>query len=274
MTWNKEKMDSAFGPTPASFGQAMQRALSQCTVQKKKTARHAPMKAVLIAAALVLACGAALAAVNSYGIDWWFTARWGYMQQLHPEIYKQALNHLQTDIPQECVPQIEGLRVNIAEAACLASEGLTYVVIEVENLRPEYELHSSWNMDVDGALGEEHDVHWLWTEKGCGVPEEVMDDPEKTLLLYEGTDLYLAGEDDDLRQHGGELGFASASDVVRSQDGKTVMALECNQELLQYADENGLLHLKLPFSTCTFANDEYGPVVDEGVVEFTIDTHR
>lgn len=271
MTWNKEKMDSAFGPTPASFGQAMQRALSQCTAQQKKTARRAPMKVALIAAVLVLVCGAALAAVNSYGVDWWFTSRWGYIRRLYPDIYKQALNHLQTDIPQECVPQMDGLRVNIAEAAYVPSEGLTYIAIEVENLRPEYELHSEWNMDVDGGLGEEHDVHWLWTEKGFGVPEEVMDDPAKKLLLYDENRLYIAGVDHDSMAHGAPE-FSSASDVVRSSDGKTMILLECDEELLQYADENGLVHLKLPFSTCTFANDEYGPVVDEGVVEFTLNT--
>ncbi len=273
MTWNRERMDRAFGTTPASFGQAMQEALAKCEPRPKKSARRAPAKMIVIAAALALLCGAALAAVNNYGMDWWFTGRWSYIRRLYPALYREVMNCLQTDIPQESSLETDGLRVIVAEAAYLAESGKTYVEIEVENLRPEYEMHPAFNMDVDGALGEEHDLHWLWTKKGFGVPEKVMDDPGKTLLLYEGETLYVPGVDDG-KEEGDMLAYSGGCDVVRGEDGRVLILLECWEDIARYADAEGWLHLRLPFSTRTFADDEYGEVIDKGEITFRIDMRR
>ena len=274
MSADLNKLDREFGETPQGFHDAMQWTLAQCveTPPRRRMLRVSLRGAILVCLLLLLS-GAALAVVLPRGgMDWWLGGRWGFVQHYEPEVYQKALENRQMEIDQYVVAG-SLVEVCVQEAAWL--EDRVYIAISAQCTDDRYEMHPDANMDVDGGLGDEHMAHYLWTEKGFDVPEKVMDDPTKQLLLFSDPKLRVG------RMDGMEL--LGAWDVVRGEDGTIYLMQEFTldgegaawKEAIEnavtiYTDADGYLPLYMPFYTRAFANDAYGDYVDVGVLAFKV----
>lgn len=269
-----KELDRAFGETPAGFHARMEWTLAACVEKAgpgKK--RFFSLRVLVITAVLMLLCGAAMATVAARGgMDWWLGGRWGFVKEHEPEVYESALRNTQTGIPQYVTPS--NLEVRALEAVWL--EDRIYIATQFRCKNARYELHPDDNMDADGALGDERTVHFLWTEKGFDVPEKVMDDPSKQLLLLIEQHLRVG------RADGPQL--FGTWDIVRLEDGAIQMMQEFRLDgsmgqafsdtitaaVEVFCGADGYLPLYLPFYTRTFADDAYGDYVDAGVLAFKV----
>ena len=85
MNLNQSNIDRALGDTPASFLACMQSTLNHC-VETRRAPRRLTARTLILAAALVLFCGAAVAMVSAPGLDWWMNNRWLYLQVFNPDL--------------------------------------------------------------------------------------------------------------------------------------------------------------------------------------------
>ena len=115
-------------------------------------------------------------------------------------------------------------------------------------------------------------MHWLWTDKGFGLPEDVMDNPDKKLLVYYGTEVHIGTPQ-------GEV-LMGASDAMKVEGNSVLIGLTFERAayetgpvkaaILRCTDAKGYLTLCYPFETRLFANNEFGGVVDHGCVTFKV----
>ena len=109
------------------------------------------------------------------------------------------------------------------------AEGVATLSLAVQPLSPGDELHSLWSLDEDGCWddvpdAEDPDIrteHWLWTEKGHGPPQDMMDDPAKRLLLLDDGDshVYIGTDGDTILP-------PNYADQFRSETGAVISVLE------------------------------------------------
>lgn len=172
-----------FGEAPQGFTLRMERTLSGLP-EKRRPRRSG--RAILLAACLtLLLSGAALAAVQSGGLKWF------YEKVFHaPPMLKDAMEDIQDGLPQRAEHPLLDLWVE--SAVWLPKDyDLNYpedVTLEILTLAfpkdpGRYELHPMDKLDPDG-LRDEREEDYLETEKGFGPVEEMMADPRKELLLY------------------------------------------------------------------------------------------
>lgn len=278
MNDQKNRIDQAFGNTPEGFSRRMQSTLAQCQ-PVRRAAQRKPMRVLAFAAALVLLCGTAAAVLASHGMLWWMDNRWQYIQQYNPDLYAQIRRSLQQDIQQLDLDGDGMLTVTVQDAAWLQDQA--FIAIQAVCDQGKYEMHPYYNFDVDGGLSDnplaneesDHYLHWLWTEKGFGLPKDVMLDSTKQLLVFYGDQVFVGSPD------GPEL--LGAYDVLRADDGNTVLfALEYDRKsfeskevitaIEQYTDKDGYLTLCYPYEARLFANDTFGPAITQGCVNFKI----
>ena len=274
---NQSNIDRALGDTPASFSACMQSTLNHC-VEARRAPRKPAVRVFALAAALVLFCGAAVAMVSAHGLDWWMNNRWLYIQEFNPDLYAQIKSSLQKEITQTDEQTGDNLTVRVQDAAWLPDQA--FFAIQAECDLSDYEMHPEFNFDVDGGLSDDpnaneednHYMHWLWTDKGFGLPEDVMDDPAKKLLVYYGTDVYIGTPD-------GEC-LMGACDVIKAEGGSVLVALDFDRSQFEtdevraaierYTDAKGYLTLCYPYETRPFADNEFGDVMDQGCITFQV----
>lgn len=228
-------LDQALGSTPPEFSRRIRQTLH--TLEEESPVKKPVSHILLVAIITVLLVGAACALVITYGQDWYYNNRFTAYQENEPEKHQAIVDSLTTDIPQQSnahpwitttvqdvawIPQQEMATLSIASRAVDANQD---------------ELHSTFNMDVDGSYTTEPDpddeesrtVHYLWTEKGFGLPETGMDDSgHRLLLLTDNADIYI-----------GEQGDAvlplRSFDTFRSEDGTVVSVFEFDLSMLDAA---------------------------------------
>ena len=168
--------------------------------------------------------------------------------------------------------------VRVQDAAWLADQAFFAIQAVCDN--PDYEMHPEFNFDVDGGLSDDpnaneegnHYRHWLWTEKGFGLPEDVMDNPDKKLLVYYGTEVHIGTPQ-------GEV-LMGASDAMKVEGNSVLIGLTFERAayetgpvkaaILRCTDAKGYLTLCYPYETRLFANNEFGGIVDHGCVTFKV----
>ncbi len=277
MKLNKNDIDRAIGETPEAFSACLHCTLNRCTQEAPARKKFGARLAVLTFA-LLLACGAAVAVVSAYGMDWWIDNRWAYIQEYNPSLYSQIKTSLQKNITQTDAQKNNNVTVRIQDAAWLSDRAFIAVQAVCDN--SAYEMHPEYNFDVDGGLSDEpnanvegaHYQHWLWTDKGFGLPEDVMTNPDKKLLVYYGTDIHIGKAD-------GET-LIAGYDMIKIEDNTVLFALEYDRStcetdavkaaIIQYTDADGYLTLCYPYETRLFVNGDFGDVVDYGCVTFRI----
>ncbi len=172
-----------FGKTPGDFSAQVEQTLLRLPEIKR---RRASLRGVPVAACLLLMiAGAALAAVGSGGLSWF------YKNVFHtPTLPNNVEQSIQSAIPQKGEHPL--LNLGVASAVWLPREydlnypeEMTLEVLVLAALKDSqsYELHPSDKLDRDG-LREERREDYLETKEGVGPVQDMMDDPGKELLFY------------------------------------------------------------------------------------------
>lgn len=297
-------LSRAFKPTPEAFHQRVERTL--CQLKEEPVKRFTLRTAALAAALVLLLAGVAYAAVQ-LGQEWYFDNRFTAYKEHEPDKHQAIMESLQTDIPQQISGEAAQLvRVTVQDVAWAEKKDMMTLSILAEPvLADDMELHSAWSMDLDGALVGEIDPndeesrlhHWLWTEKGHGLPEDVMLDPEKQLLLIRlDHRMFIGDTESEMPNSSGDDFTTPMGPVMMVQEydlSKLVpegidamyekvsvpegydeaeylqMIEEVKRELkgrgeaaaaaiLDSTDQDGYLTLRQPFTVMTFSNDTYG----------------
>lgn len=307
--------DRAFKQTPEVFTQRVQRTL--LTLKEEPMKRFTLRTAVLAAAILLALAGVAYAAIQ-LGQGWYYNNRFTAYKEHEPEKHQAIMDNLQTGITQQISgPAADLVTIKVQDVAWAEEKDvMTLSMLATPKDDKAHELHSAWSMDVDGANVGEIDPddeesrlhHWLWTDKGYGLPEEVMMDPSKQLLLVTvDYPMYIGDSQAEMP--------SSSSDIFTTPDGPVMMVYEFDLSMLQpetidaiyakvkvpegqdeteylkmieevkarlkgagtaaaeailtHTDEEGYLPLRFTFKVQTFQNDTYGEPVP-GEVNFRI----
>ena len=235
----RDELDRAFGNTPQLFSERIDdtlRDLKEDAPVKRFTIRTAIV--VLLIALFV--CGIAYAIVVFQGQEWYYSNRFMAYQEYEPQKYQAIMENLQTQVPQEGTQDAGGLVTMAVQDYSWANEQRVFTLSMAAraNNPQEYELHPRMALDTDGLwCGDELDPdepesrseHWLWTEKGFGLPEDVMTDPSKKLLLvdFDIGGLLIGNTDVEL--------LMSSSDMFLGEDGASIGVLEID---LRWMDDD------------------------------------
>ena len=138
MNLNQSNIDRALGDTPASFLACMQSTLNHC-VETRRAPRRLTARTLILAAALVLFCGAAVAMVSAHGLDWWMNNRWLYIQEFNPDLYARIKTSMQKQIEQTDDQPKNNVTVRVQDAAWLADQAFFAIQAVCDN--PDYEMH-------------------------------------------------------------------------------------------------------------------------------------
>lgn len=195
-----EELDRAFGPTPAAFSQSVDASLRG--LKEDKPVKKLTLRTLLVAALLaLLLCGIAYAVITQ-GQEWYYQNRFTAYQEHEPDMQEAIMSHLKVDPPQEGWDD-EAVTATVQDVAWMPEKRMLTLSIAAAPKHPEQvELHPMWNLDADGSYvgdsledyaddEEARAEHWLWTEKGCGPVAEMMEDPSKTLMLFEADEVYI-----------------------------------------------------------------------------------
>lgn len=278
----REELDRAFAQTPQSFSRRVEDTLQ--ALKEEQPVKKLTMRSALVAvAAVLLLCGIAYAVATMQGQEWYYNNRYTALKEHEPEQYQAIMSSLTTDVPQSVTPDQGGLlAVNVQDYAWVGEKGIFTVSLAA---RPAddaaYELYPIWNLDADGAWVDELDPenpesrleHWLWTDKGFGLPKDVMKDPTKRLLLVAFEDDLRIGQTDCVLP-------GSSYDAFTGEDGAAIFVhqydLSRADKAVQNAisantDENGLLTLRARYLVYPFENGALGTPA-QGSATFTVKT--
>ena len=227
-------LNQAFKPTPEVFSRRVEQTLRSIG-EEKKMKRFTAKTAALSMALLIALAGIAYAAIH-FGQPWYYDNRFDAYQKYEPKKYQAIMDSLQKDLSQEVTgPAAALVSLQVPDAAWVPAQGLATLSMLAQPLDEKaYELHSLWEMDVDGALvgridPQEEDSrvdHWLWTEKGHGLPRDVMLDPGKKLLLIDlGGEMYIGDTQATLPGY--------SFDAFTTKEGPVMAVTEYNLAMLE-----------------------------------------
>ena len=198
----------------------VQNAMEEKPVMKKKLSAG-----LALAIVLVLLGGAALAVGLGTGLTWYYNNRFSAYRQFEPDKYEAIMNSLNDTVPQEEETD-ELIQIAVQDVAWVPEYDMLTLTLRALSTDPErFELHPYINLDTDGnymdpndpdADEDAHGEHYLWSEKGFGPVREMMDDPNKELLLIKVSGCGIEG-----------MESVSAEDYVRLADGSVLIYVEC-----------------------------------------------
>lgn len=308
-------LDRAFPETPAAFSRRVEQTLLSLKEEpmKKFTLRAVALTALLI----LLLAGIAYAAIQ-FGQEWYYDTRFPAYQEHQPEKHQAIMDNLQKDIAQEISgPAAQLVEVRVLDVSWAdTQEVMTLSMVATPRDPKTYELYSLWEIDADGALVGEIDPndeesrlhHWLWTPKGHGLPQDVMVDPAKQLLLVDLGGPLLIGDSQaslpkfsfdgfttqegpvmavleldlkwlDPERAAARIGTAKAPQGMDEEEYQEMIrqtrqavvdrSRAAAQGIAAHTDEEGLLALRFPFTVQTFENDAFGEPI-QGEIRFTM----
>lgn len=217
-------LNKAFGDTPAVFSDRLRGALQ--TMEEKPKMKRLTVRTALVAALIALTLlGTAYAVATIPDLQWWLTERVAeYDENQVDEIVKNVQSNIESRSTNRLVD------VKIHQGVWMADG--TFQITLSATLRDgaKYELHPEQNLDTDGAtwpadepLPEDDEEaryeSFLWTKKGFGLPKDMMDHPDKQLLLFGEDEMTIGTSDGVALQMGGSM------DMFRSDDGAVQMTL-------------------------------------------------
>jgi len=304
----RDDLDRAYGPTPQVFTDRIDDALRSCKedepVNVKRFTKRTAVIAVLIA---LLLCGIAYAIVATQGQEWYYNNRFTAYQEHEPDKQQAILDNLQTEVPQEESSDAQGLiNVVVQDYSWAAEQNVFTLSIAARALSDaEYELYALWDLDVDGCCVSTIDPndpdsrteHWLWTPNGCGLPEDVMNDPSKQLLLVDFCNCHVWIGDSNVEMPGWSFDNFTGEDgasiwvmefdlsrldpeAIRENlkdeaqeytDRGLAYAQEVNAAIAANTDADGLLTLRINYCVYPFIDGEVGDPT-EGTLTFKVKT--
>ena len=291
-------LDKAFKPTPDIFKKTLNNTLNN--LEEEVPMKKFTIKTVLIAALITaLTIGAVYAIVN-YGQQWYYENRFSGFKDNCPEVYKDIIESLKSDVKQNNVGEAsQMLDIKVQDYAWADNSNIFTLSFAATALdKSKHELHSTMEIDVDG---EDREERWLWTNKGFGLPKDVMADPSKDLILldvFNQNDKILIGDseanfplssydiftndegtvliyvDIDLNMLNKDEILKAFDDPIKCADSVKYMeniADEANNALNKYTNEQGMVKLRLPYSVYSFEKNEIiNPVNGELIFEVKI----
>lgn len=197
-------LDSAFPHTPQVFSERIDQTLRQ--IKEEKPMRKITLRAVLMAALITLLVAGAAYAVINLGQEWYFGTRFTAYQEHEPEKHQAIMENLQTDIIQENSGEAAGwVNLKVQDAAWAKEQKVLTLSFAASALSPDKEeMYALGELDQDGLWTAQPDPedpearleHWLFTSQKHGLPQDVMNDPNKRLLLIDVmTDVHIGTSD-------------------------------------------------------------------------------
>jgi hypothetical protein len=203
--------------------------------EKPKMKKFSLRTALIAALVTALLLGTAYAVATTYGLQFWNVERIYMPDQ---EAAKKMIDAEQTAIQGECTNKL--VNVTVGQAAWLSEDRFQVTLTAELRDKSRYELHPLQSLDTDGACistseplpssengepVEERYESFLWTDKGFGLPRDMMDDPTKQLVLFSEGAPYSDGTVTIGTADGTALSDYSMYDL-RSADGNVQMMLE------------------------------------------------
>ena len=233
-----EQLDRAFGSTPALFDERIHQTL--LSLKEEKPMKRFTLRAALVTALVLALLGSIAYAAFTQGMDWYYNNRFTAYQEHEPEKYQAILENRRA-VTMQRGSEDELIAVTVQEAAWVPEKRFLSIILSaVPKDGSQYELHPLWNLDADGACvgeggetnpesdGVDRAVHWLWTQKGFGPLEQVMNDPAKQLLLFDANEAYLGKMEDELPL----MGDGSSIDAFVGDNGEVITVLEIQMDWL------------------------------------------
>lgn len=224
-----------------------QRVAGQTEGRETKMKKKISVGAVLAIALVIMTATAAVAEIiMQYNQSWYFDNRFTHFKTLEPDTYQEIMENL-TDQVEQTQTENSLVDVRVQDVSFAADKDLlTFSVRVTPRDGEKYELHDMMALDTDGAYvgegGEENPAedsvdrahHWLFVSvpdlsqgSKFGPPSQVMDDPEKTLVLFSEGDVNLDGRKaltsyDTFRVEGGAviLYYEIHTDQVQTEAGE------------------------------------------------------
>jgi hypothetical protein len=295
----RNDLDRAFPETPQVFSERIDQTLRQ--IKEEKPVKKITLKAVLAAAMITLLAAGAAYAVISLGQEWYFNTRFTAYQEHEPEKHKAIMDNLTMDITQENTGEAAKLvNLRVQDASWAAEQKVLTISYAASSLNPEKdEMYALWELDQDGSWTLQPDPddpdsrteHWLFTQKGGGIPRDVMKDPAKRLLLIDPMrEVYIGKTDvampmwmsDILTSPEGPVICLQEFDLKQTEDaeisksyknratpegwreedyakylkdeeaGLLKRAKEMREAIAANTDEEGFLHLRMPYELWFF----------------------
>lgn len=256
-----ERLTNAFGRTPDAFSARMDQTLRQ--LKEEIPMKRFTLRTALIAGLMLLLLCSIAYAVVTQGMEWYYTTRFTAYQQYEPEKYEAIMHHAQTVQTQES--QTDALvRAEVREASWAPEHNTLVVLLAASPADPQRaELHPAWNLDADGSYvgaeglaayaddPEARAEHWLVTAKGFGPVKEMMHSPDKQLLLFEASEIYLTGTEDPMSI----MGDNSSMDCYVNDTGEVMTVIEARLE--GPMPTGAKAQLSIPYTVTTYSdNDE------------------
>lgn len=305
----RDELDRAYGPTPQLFTDRIDDTLYSLKEDAPVNAKRFTLRTALIAALiLLLLCGIAYAIVAMQGQEWYYNNRFTAYQEHEPDKHQAIMDNLQTEVPQEESLDTQGLvTVAVQDYAWVPEQNLFTLSLAARPTQDdEYELYSIYALDTDGANVGEIDPddpesrmeHWLWTNKGFGLPQDVMDDPGKRLLLInfytseavidgsdvginvmstdefigeDGASIWVMELDPAALNEGATPRHARADGAQWDAESLQAYAERAKTAIADHTDADGYLTLRMDYWVYTFADGEidYNEHTD-GTVTFKV----
>ncbi len=291
----KEALNDLYGEVPLSTHNAFMAARIPTEKEgraMKKKMLMTPVFALLIA----LMLGTVAFAAAGQVLDWYYAERFS----TYPAEQRDAILDNVQSVPAQEQDENADFFATVQEYSWVAAEKKLVLTLNVKAVNHGIELHPMWNLDADGALGDEgREEHWLWTAKGFGKPEDVMADPSKALYLTDMQDMLRIGSHED----NFTATLEGSTDAVVMPDGSVQFVLEyhfasvdearsaeradyitdperlqeCQAQDAQVREailKGGEMSLCLPYYTIAYADVDVQPYGSRRVmhwVDFTID---
>lgn len=207
-------------PDPLLAQRVMRRAKGEEPPMKKKLSAGA----VLVIALLIVTMTAAVAEIIiRYNQNWYFDNRFTLFKELEPDAYQGIMENLTDQVKQQQTKN-SLVDVQVQDAAYAAQQNLLTFTVRVTPKDPQaYELYSMMALDTDG-FEDDRQEHWLFISSPdfsapstFGPPYEVMNDPNKTLLLFNEGEVNIDSK-----------GASYAYDPFRVEDGTVILYYEIN----------------------------------------------
>lgn len=186
----------------------------------------------------------ALAAGILYNQDWYYNNRGSALRDHQPEIYEAVMANL-TENPEQTQSENSLVDVSVQDVSWTPEAEKLTISFKVSPKNPaQYELHSMWALDTDGAYigeggsttatddSEDRAMHWLWRSPDTdgytgslryGPPMQMMDDNTKKLLLIDRKEITLFD---------GTLDVFGSSDMLRTPEGDIIFIEEVDLDWL------------------------------------------
>ncbi len=240
------------------------------------------LRTAVLAAAIILLLGGIAYAVINLGQEWYYNNRFTNYQTNQPEKHQAILDNLQKAPPQKSEGAAsELISFQVLDAAWVKEQNVYTLSISAAPLHVDKdELHPLSALDGDGYYDDKLDPeqpdirteHWLQTDKGFGLPENVMLQPDKRLLLLDlWGDFYIGDTDTTLPLW--------SSDQFTTEEGPVMGVFTLSEEKInepalrdaikQATNDEGLLPLRFPYTVWTLEKNELS-VLAEGEITFQV----